>query len=62
SQLLANGTPEAVTEAIEHCLAQTGGRNHILNLNHGLLERTPFEQVMHFVNTAKTLGAAHSET
>ena len=61
NQLLADGTPETVTEAIAHCLAQTGGRNHILNLNHGLLERTPFEQVTHFVNTAKTLGAAHAE-
>jgi len=62
NQLLADGTPEAVTEAIERCLAQTGGQNHILNLNHGLLERTPFEQVTHFVNTAKALGSAHSET
>ena len=62
NQLLADGTPEAVTEAIKRCLAQTDGRNHILNLNHGLLERTPFAQVKHFVNTAKTLGAAHSET
>ncbi|HIG78197.1 MAG TPA: uroporphyrinogen decarboxylase, partial [Candidatus Lambdaproteobacteria bacterium] len=38
------------------CCEQSGRKNHILNLNHGLLERTPYENVQHFVNVAKEFG------
>ena len=56
NQILAEGTFEEITEAVRKCFAQSKRKNHILNLNHGLLERTPFENVQHFVNVAKELG------
>ncbi len=49
-------SPETITQAVRQCFEQTGKRNHILNLNHGLLAQTPFEHVQHFVNVAKELG------
>ena len=56
NQILADGTKEEITYAVQKCFEQSGRKNHILNLNHGLLERTPFENVQHFVNVAKDLG------
>ena len=56
NRILAEGTQEEITEAVRKCFDQSGRMNHILNLNHGLLERTPFENVQHFVNVAKELG------
>jgi uroporphyrinogen decarboxylase len=53
---LADGTKEEITQAVRKCFEQSGRKNHILNLNHGLLERTPFENVQHFVDVAKELG------
>ena len=54
--ILADGTKADITQAIQKCFEQSGRKNHILNLNHGLLERTPFENVQHFVNVAKEFG------
>ena len=56
NQILADGTKEEITKAVRKCFEQCGRKNHILNLNHGLLERTPFENVQHFVDVAKELG------
>ena len=56
NKILADGTKEDITQAVERCYKQSGMHNHILNLNHGLLERTPFENVHHFINVAKELG------
>ena len=56
NKTLAYGTKADITQAIQKCFEQTGRKNHILNLNHGLLERTPFENVQHFVNAAKRFG------
>jgi len=56
NKILADGTKEEITQAVRKCFEQSGRKNHILNLNHGLLERTPFENVQHFVNVAKELG------
>ena len=56
NKILADGSKEEITEAVKKCFAETCRKNHILNLNHGLLERTPFENVQHFVNVAKELG------
>jgi len=56
NKILADGSKEEITKAVEKCFAETSRINHILNLNHGLLERTPFENVQHFVNVAKKLG------
>jgi uroporphyrinogen decarboxylase len=56
NKTLADGTKADITQAIQKCFEQTGRKNHILNLNHGLLERTPFENVQHFVKAAKEFG------
>jgi len=56
NQILADGTKEEITQAVRKCFKQSGRKNHILNLNHGLLERTPYENVQHFVDVAKELG------
>ena len=56
NKILADGSKEDISEAVGKCFAETNRKNHILNLNHGLLERTPFENVQHFVNVAKDLG------
>ena len=56
NKILADGSKEEISIAVEKCFAETNRKNHILNLNHGLLERTPFESVQHFVNVAKELG------
>jgi uroporphyrinogen decarboxylase len=56
NKILADRTKEEITQEVRKCFEQSGRKNHILNLNHGLLERTPFENVQHFVNVAKELG------
>ena len=56
NQILADGTKEEITQAVRKCFEQSGRKNHILNLNHGLLERTPYMNVQHFVDVAKVLG------
>ena len=56
NKILAEGTKEEITQAVRKCFKQSGRKNHILNLNHGLLERTPYENVQHFVDVAKELG------
>ena len=55
NNLLRDGTPADITEAVKTCLKQGGKTGHILNLNHGLHRDTPFENVKHFVRIAKTL-------
>ena len=56
NKILADGSKEDITKAVANCFSETSRKNHILNLNHGLLERTPFENVQHFVDIAKDLG------
>ena len=56
NKILADGSKEDISKAVSKCFAETSRKNHILNLNHGLLARTPFENVQHFVNVAKDLG------
>ena len=56
NKILADGSKEDITKAVGKCFTDTNRKNHILNLNHGLLERTPFENVQHFVDVAKDLG------
>ena len=56
NKILADGNKKEITNAIKRCFEKSSKKNHILNLNHGLLERTPFENVQHFVKIAKELG------
>lgn len=55
NDVLRDGTPADITAAVDTCLKQGGKTGHILNLSHGLHRDTPFENVKHFVNIAKTL-------
>lgn len=55
NRILAQGTPEQVTAAVTRCIAETGGRSHILNLNHGLLPETPFANVLAFIQAARAV-------
>lgn len=52
NQLLVTGSAAQIDAAIADCLRAGGGQGHILNLNHGLLQETPFENVQRFVTTA----------
>lgn len=51
--LLRDGTCDEITDAVNRCLQRGGKIGHILNLSHGLYRDTPFENVKHFVRTAK---------
>jgi uroporphyrinogen decarboxylase len=53
NQVLAAGTPQQVAAAVRACARAGGGRGHILNLNHGVLPETPFENVCAFIAAAR---------
>jgi uroporphyrinogen decarboxylase len=55
NRTLAQGTAEEVAAAVRACIAQGGGRGHILNLNHGVLPETPFENVLAFIAAARSV-------
>lgn len=58
NRLLADGPLGAITEAAIACIQSGGCRGHIFNLSHGLLRRTPFENVCHLVELVRTYRAA----
>ncbi len=58
NRLLQRGGPEEVERAVYGCLAEAGGTGHILNLNHGILPDTPFENVARFVSAARDYSPA----
>ncbi len=53
NRLLAEGTRDAIDEAVRACVLAGGHRGHILNLNHGLLKDTPFDNVCRLIETCK---------
>jgi uroporphyrinogen decarboxylase len=61
NRVLAQGDPAAVEAAVRACIAEAGGPGHILNLNHGLLPETPFENVLRFVQAAHDIPAPGAE-
>ena len=56
NRVLLEGDHDAITKAVQTCYEQTGKQRLILNLNHGLLADTPFENVRHFVRVAHSYG------
>lgn len=52
--ILREGTPEQVTEAVRACLKAGGGQRHILNLNHGVDKDTPVANFEAYIRAAKT--------
>lgn len=55
-EILRTGTPEQVRQAVKECLKAGGGRNHILNLNHGVDRRTPPANFQAYVDAAHGLA------
>ncbi len=56
SSLLANGSLEDVEQAVTACVHAGRRHGHILNLGHGILPKTPVENVVRFIETAKSSG------
>ena len=52
--LLRDGTPEQVRRAVVACKEAGGASGHILNLGHGILKGTPFDNVVAFIGAAKS--------
>ncbi len=54
NQLIADSSLEDVAEATRQCVIQGGHNGHILNLSHGVLPRTPFENGCRVVDTCRS--------
>jgi uroporphyrinogen decarboxylase len=52
-RVLQTGTASEVTEATRRCLEAGGGRNHIVNLSHGVSKETPMTNFAAYVRTAR---------
>jgi uroporphyrinogen decarboxylase len=52
-ELLRDGTPEQVAEATRRCVAEGGGRRHVVNLSHGVDKGTPVANFEAYVRAAK---------
>lgn len=53
NRLIAAGSFDDIDEAVRRCIHAGGHRGHILNLNHGLLPHTPFDNVCRFIAAGK---------
>jgi uroporphyrinogen decarboxylase len=54
-RILRLGTPDEVAAATRACRIAGGGRNHIINLSHGVGKQTPVANFEAFVRTARSL-------
>jgi uroporphyrinogen decarboxylase len=54
NQILAEGTPDDVEAATRECIVAGGRQGHILNLNHGVLRRTPVENVQRLIDICRS--------
>jgi uroporphyrinogen decarboxylase len=57
NRILLNGSAEEIDEAVHACVQAGRHEGHILNLGHGVLNGTPFENVCRFIDIAKTTRA-----
>lgn len=53
NSLLQSGTPEQVEQAVRRCMKAGQLEGHILNLSHGILPDTPFENVVRMIEVCK---------
>jgi uroporphyrinogen decarboxylase len=53
NHLLIKGPPDSIDEAVRECIRAGGHQGHILNLNHGLLKDTPFDNACRVIDTCK---------
>ena len=49
----AMGSEAQIHAAVQECIRKGGGKGHLLNLGHGVLQGTPEESVQYFVDAAK---------
>ena len=52
--LMRSGTPEQVAAATRECLRAGGGRQHIVNLSHGMDRDTPVANFDAYIRAAKS--------
>jgi len=50
------GSQEQIRTAVHECIRKGGGRGHLLNLGHGVLQGTPEESIQYFVDAAKEIA------
>ena len=53
NRLLLEGKPQEIEQAVQDCLTAGEQRGHILNLSHGILPGTPYDNVRCFIQAAK---------
>jgi uroporphyrinogen decarboxylase len=58
-RILVKGGTDEIDAAVRACIADSGGRGHVLNLSHGLLAETPFAHVKRFVEAARRVTLPH---
>mmetsp|Transcript_1940 Transcript_1940/g.3984 ORF Transcript_1940/g.3984 Transcript_1940/m.3984 type:complete len:80 (+) Transcript_1940:1-240(+) len=57
--VLRYGSEAEVRDAVRRTIDEAGGPGrHILNLGHGVLQGTPEENVLHFVEEAQAYGSS----
>lgn len=61
NMLLMHGSAESVEQATRDCIRAGGHTGHILNLNHGLLKDTPFDNVCRLIDVARSMVLSPDE-
>lgn len=62
NRVVATGTLADVDAAVRACVAAGEHEGHILNLNHGILKETPFENGCRVVEACKNIRLSRTET
>jgi uroporphyrinogen decarboxylase len=59
--LILMGTDDVIREAVADCCRRAGPKGHILNVGHGVVQRTPEENVALFCQLARESAAFFSD-